>query len=44
MAHITEKDIKKLLENYPELEAAMKKDGTTVKAVVFFQIILAEHY
>lgn len=28
---ITEKDIKKLLENYPELEAAMKKDGTTVK-------------
>ena len=28
---ITEKDIKKLLENYPELEAAMKKDGATVK-------------
>lgn len=28
---ITEKDIKKLLENYPELEAAMKKDGKTVK-------------
>ena len=28
---ITETDIKKLLEKYPELEAAMKKDGTTVK-------------
>ena len=28
---ITEKDIKKLLEKYPELEAAMEKDGTTVK-------------
>ena len=28
---ITEADIKKLLEKYPELEAAMEKDGTTVK-------------
>ena len=28
---ITKEDIKKLLEQYPELEAAMKKDGTTVK-------------
>ena len=28
---ITETDIKNLLEKYPELEAAMKKDGTTVK-------------
>ena len=28
---ITEADIKKLLKNYPELEAAMKKDNITVK-------------
>ena len=28
---ITETDIKKLLKNYPELEAAMKKDNITVK-------------
>ena len=28
---ITEADIKKLLKNYPELEAAMEKDGITVE-------------
>ena len=31
---ITESDIKKLLKSYPELEAAMKKDGITVKELL----------
>ena len=31
---ITEADIKKLLEKYPELEAAMEKDGTTVEKLL----------
>ena len=31
---ITEADIKKLLKNYPELEAAMEKDGITVEKLL----------